>query len=252
MVFTAERVHESSPNDAPVYFRQLFAYLEVKKYITGDVLEVGCGDAYGTKLLVPLAKTYTAVDKFKSENISKQEGVNFIQMNVPPFEVLESNSFDTIISFQVIEHIEDDKYFLKEIQRLLKPGGKFIFTTPNKKMSLTRNPYHIREYIMSEYKDLCSVFGGFELKGVFGDEKVMEYFEKNKESVRKITRFDIFNLQYRLPRAVLKVPYDLANALNRKNLAEENTALTQGIKTDNYFLADATEVCLDFFCIAEK
>ena len=44
---------------------------------------------------------------------------------------------------------------------------------------------------------LKNSFDNYELKGVFGNDKVMDYYNKNKESVRKITRFDILNLQYR-------------------------------------------------------
>lgn len=252
MVFTAERVHESSANDAPVFYRQLFAYLEVEKYIQGDVLEVGCGDGYGTKRLLPLAKTYTGVDKFVSDTVTKLDKLKFIQMNIPPFTGFADNSFDVVISFQVIEHIQNDALYMEEIRRVLKPGGKFIFSTPNKKMSLTRNPYHIREYILSDYQKLCSKYSSYELKGVYGDEKVMDYYQKNKESVKKITRWDILNLQYNLPRFLLKIPYDLANSLNRKKLAENNTELTHGITAENYFIAPATEECLDFYCIAVK
>lgn len=252
MIYTAERAHESSPNDKPVYARQLFAYEEVKSLIQGDVLEVGCGDAYGTKLLLPLANTYTAVDKFKSDTIAELDGVDFRQITIPPLEGLKDDSFDIVISFQVIEHIIDDMGYMNEIHRVLKPGGKFVFTTPNKLMSLTRNPFHIREYILSDYKKLCASYTSFELKGVYGDEKVMDYYEKNKASVRSFTRFDILNLQYRLPRWMLKIPYNLANSMNRKKLAEENASLTSDIATSNYFVADANEECLDFFCIATK
>jgi SAM-dependent methyltransferase len=252
MIYTAERAHEANPDERPVYARQLFAYEEVKRFIHGDVLEVGCGDAYGTKLLLPLADSYTAVDKFVSETISKLEGVDFRQMTIPPFEGIESDRFDVVISFQVIEHIQDDKAYMSEIHRVLKPGGKFIFTTPNRLMSLTRNPFHIREYIQSDYEQLCTKYTSFELKGVFGDEKAMDYYAKNKESVKAFTKFDVLNLQYRLPRWMLKIPYNIANAMNRKKLSEENADLTSGISTENYYLEDANESCLDFFCIATK
>jgi hypothetical protein len=119
-------------------------------------------------------------------------------------------------------------------------------------MSLTRNPFHIREYIQSDYNKLCAKYSSFELKGVFGDEKAMDYYDKNRESVKSFTKYDIFNLQYRLPRWMLKIPYNIANAMNRKKLSSENTELTTGITTENYFLANANESCLDFFCIATK
>ena len=48
-------------------------------------------------------------------------------------------------------------FFVKEIYRVLKPGGKLILTTPNKAMTLSRNPWHVREYTNSEMKEILSV-----------------------------------------------------------------------------------------------
>jgi ubiquinone/menaquinone biosynthesis C-methylase UbiE len=44
---------------------------------------------------------------------------------------LRSESFDLITSNQVVEHVADPQGALSEIRRLLKPGGVFIFHTPN-------------------------------------------------------------------------------------------------------------------------
>ena len=63
------------------------------------------------------------------------------------------NSVDFIVTFQVIEHIQDDEEFIKEIYRVLKAGGKLILTTPNRLMSLSRNPWHVREYSPEEMRD---------------------------------------------------------------------------------------------------
>ena len=105
----------------------------------------------------------------------------------------------------------------------MKPGGKLLLTTPNKLMSLSRNPWHIREYTPFEMKDvLRKYFVKSEVKGVYGNDIVMEYYQKNKESVKKITRYDIFNLQYLLPRWALQIPYDILNRFNRNKLKSDN------------------------------
>jgi hypothetical protein len=90
------------------------------------------------------------------------------------------------------------------------------------------------------------------LLGVFGNQKVMDYYEKNKASVRRFTRFDIFNLQYKLPRTVLQVPYDLANRLNRVLLKKENEGLVNDITSSDYYLDAISEGALDYFAIAAK
>ena len=131
----------------------------------------------------------------------------------------------------------------------MKPGGKFIHTTPNKKMSLSRNPWHIREYSVNELADLLTaIFSSVDKKGVFGNDVAMKYYEENKASVRKIMRFDLLNLQYNLPRWMLQIPYDILNRRNRNKLSDSGTH----IKLEDYFVADAKDDCIDLFYIAEK
>ena len=126
-----------------------------------------------------------------------ENDIVFHKMEIPPLLNIESDSVDFVVTFQVIEHIQDDNFFLEEIHRVLKPGGILLLTTPNKLMSLSRNPWHIREYTPIEMKKvLCNYFPDVDVQGVFGNDLVMNYYEKNKKSVKKITRFDIFNFQF--------------------------------------------------------
>ena len=120
-------------------------------------------------------------------------------------------------------------------------------------MSLTRNPWHIREYTAAELTALVAqVFKSVEMKGVYGNDKVMEYHEKNRVSVRRITRFDIFNLQYRLPRRLLQIPYDLLNRLNRRSLLGENASLVNQVTVSDFSIGDSSDSAFDLFVIAEK
>ena len=80
----------------------------------------------------------------------------------------------------------------------------------------------------------------------------MTYYNKNKESVRKITRFDIFNLQWKLPRWMLQAPYDFLNRRNRKKLLAQNNSLVADIKMEDYFVAPANDDCFDLFYVATK
>ena len=158
-----------------------------------------------------------------------------------------------MISFQVIEHIRRDGDFVREIARVLRPGGRFIVTTPNAPMSLTRNPWHVREYTAEELRRLIAgSFSTVETLGVFGDEKVMDYYEENRRSVRRITRFDVLDLQHRLPRRLLQLPYDLLNRLNRRKLLRQNTDLTTSIRMDDYRIGPVGADCFDLFYVATK
>jgi hypothetical protein len=136
---------------------------------------------------------------------------------------------------------------------VLKSGGKFIVTTPNKPMSLSRNPWHIREYKVAALKDLLlKHFKSAETNGTYGNEKVMEYYNKNKESVNKIMKYDILNLQYNLPAWVLQVPFDIMNRRNRRKMLTADNTLVASIHHSDFYVAPAKEDCLDLFFIAEK
>lgn len=254
---TAERVSQKDGSDNHVFQRSLRAYVEAAELVNGKVLELGCGMGYGVEIIAPQSDKFISLDKYKSEVVDeylkKFPNFEFKEITFPPLTGIEDESFDFIVTFQVIEHIKNDDLFLKECHRVLKPGGKLIVSTPNIKMSITRNPWHIREYTIQQLKDLClKYFKSVDTKGVFGNEKAMDYYEKNKASVKKITRFDIFNLQYNLPRFMLQIPYDILNRMNRKKLMKQNKALTGSITINDFYLDEANDNCLDLFYIATK
>ena len=137
--------------------------------------------------------------------------------------------------------------------RVLKKNGLLILTTPNIKMSLTRNPWHVREYTVQELDELiCKYFAANDMQGVYGNEKVMDYYMANRQSVRKFTRFDILNLQYKLPRSILQIPYDSLNRLNRRMLLKGNNKLVNDIQVTDYHTDKANNMCFDLLAIAKK
>ncbi len=254
--YTTEIASDSIPSDNPIHQRLLKAYYLAKPYIKGDLLELGCGEGRGVQLLEPLANSYMALDKIQEviDSLKAQHPtLDFRQAVFPPFEGIADNSFDSIVSFQVIEHVKEDGDFLAEIYRVLKPGGKAVLTTPNIKKTLSRNPWHVREYTATELTALAKkYFDKVEMKGVGGNEKVMTYYEENKRAVERITRFDIFNLQYRLPAPILRIPYDILNRINRNKLNTANTGLVSEISHEDYLLVDDANTALDLFLILEK
>lgn len=256
MYKTTEIASSEIVSDNPVHQRLLFPYQYVSHLVSGNLLEIGCGTGRGVAVLADKISSYTGVDKNDAllNQLSQQyPDFKFIDMFLPPLKDIPSDTFDFVITFQVIEHIENDDYFLKEAARVLKPGGKLYLTTVNKVFSLTRNPWHVREYLADELANLMKKhFSEVETLGVHGNEKVLAYYEENKKSVAKITRFDIFNLQYKLPRTWLQVPYDLANRLSRVLAAKSNQQLVSDIQVTDYFLSDKPAESLDFFYIGTK
>ena len=250
-VTTAERVSREA-SDNYVYQRSVLAYHYAAEIISGDVLEIGTGTGYGIDILAPKCSKFITVDKFVAPTTTEIENVERHQMTVPPIG-FENGSFDYVVCFQVIEHIKNDMEFVREVARVLRPGGKFIVSTPNAPMSLTRNPWHIREYSAVEFPNLLSIsFSAISTAGVVGNEKIMEYYEKNRQGVQHITRFDILDLQHRLPRWMLQIPYDILNRINRRRLLKKNNELTTSITMSDYAVSPDTEKSFDLLFIATK
>ena len=251
-IHTAERVSNRDASDNYVFQRSILAYYKAAELVSGDVLEIGTGMGYGVEVVAPSAERYITIDKSRAYNVELPANAEFREMTVPPLDFADE-SFDYVISFQVIEHIKNDKEFVAEVSRVLRKGGKFIVSTPNAPMSLTRNPWHVREYKAEELKELLSKdFSQVEMMGVSGNEKIMEYYEANRQGVERITRFDILDLQHRLPRWILQIPYDILNRLNRRRLLNQNNELTSSITMDDYSVGAVTEECFDLYFIAQK
>lgn len=248
---TAERVSKEV-SDNFVYQRSMLAYVEAAKLVEGRVLEIGTGTGYGVDIIAPNVEHFVTLDKYRSEELGAlPANVEFLEAKVPPLPFAD-DSFDCVVSFQVIEHIKRDRAFVEEVRRVLKPGGRFIVSTPNRPMSLTRNPWHIREYNAKQFGELLASFSKVEARGVAGNERVWAYYEKNRESVNRIMRFDILRMQWWLPRWLLQLPYDVMNRLNRRRLHKQNSALTEAIAMDDYYVTEVDERCFDLFYIAQK
>lgn len=253
MLKTAERVH-CTDRDNYVYQRSLKAYIESEKYIKGDVLELGCGEAYYINQLATNCNRYIAIDKYKSKRFNNMPpNVEFINMRFPPLKYIAFNSYDIVICFQVLEHIENDIDFLKEVYRVLKPNGVFILTTPNRKMTITRNPWHVREYEPLKLKGVLNkIFDEVNLMGIRGNEKVTMYYNENLKTVSKLSKIDFLNVHKKIPAILYRKIYDILNIINRKILARTNNHNTEINYLDFNLCCETEDKMLDIFCIATK
>ncbi|MEM9680553.1 MAG: class I SAM-dependent methyltransferase [Bacteroidota bacterium] len=227
--FSTEVTSSQISSDNPLYQRTLKAYHLVAEHVQGKTLEIGCGEGYGVPIYKPKTTSLALLDKSKMSLVKLKKVYNdceVIHTKVPPAKDLESHSFDSIISFQVIEHIKDADLFVREIHRLLKPGGKAFLTTPNREKSVARNPWHYKEFNYDEMEALIkNTFSKYSIMGIEGNQKTSEYYARNKKSVESILRYDVLKLHDILPSSVLKIPYEVFNRLNRKSLMKKNNGL---------------------------
>jgi len=252
---TAERAYSDATYN---YFFQRFrlAYKKTSELVRGNVLEAGTGTGYGLPWILPNVESLLSIDKYDATpfiDTALHPNLKLKRMTFPPFSKLPDNIYDYVICFQVIEHIRKDRFFLQEVKRVLKPDGKFIVSTPNILMSLTRCPYHFREYTPIQFQQLLSdYFSTVEQYGVFGNEKAMQYYYKNKAGIEKITRFDIFRFQKWLPNFLLKIPYEMLNKINRLRMHKKHEEHLSDISMDDFYVAPVSNDCMDLFYIGTK
>lgn len=257
-VFDRERPTFEESNNVTIK-RCFFAYEFAVPYITGKlVADVGCGNGYGSVYMSGFASQVTGLDYSEStvsDNIERHlevKNLGFKSCTVPPL-ALADESVDVVTAFQFIEHIHERSAFIADVKRVLKPGGVFICTTPNIKMSIARNPFHVHEFTFDEMKqEIGAVFKDFELTGLNGNEKVNKYYADNSKWAKRILRLDPLGLHKLVPSSWIVRPYNYFTSLMRKDLKEQNPD-TLKIATSDFILQKTDlDACWDIFVVAKK
>ncbi len=96
--------------------------------ITGRVLDVGCGSKPYLRYFEGHVDQYFGIDIEKETHDHSNEDVNLIfDGETLPFE---DGSFDSAVTFQVLEHVFAPDRFVSELRRVLRPGGALLLTAP--------------------------------------------------------------------------------------------------------------------------
>ncbi len=257
-MFDRERPSFEESNNVTVQ-RCFFAYEYARDLVKGKATaDVGCADGYGTQYLAGYTQSTIGIDYSEAtiaearKKHAAKTNLSFMSGSVPPIP-LPDESVDVLTAFQFIEHIHERNAFMRDVKRVLKPGGIFICSTPNAKMSIARNPCHVHEFTFDEMeKETKSIFPKFDLLGVQGNEKVNKYYADNAAWAKKILKWDPLGIHKIIPASLLVLPYNLLTTVMRKNLKEKNND-TLGIKTSDFFLTkDNLDQTWDIFLVAHK
>jgi ubiquinone/menaquinone biosynthesis C-methylase UbiE len=142
-------------------YRRYWDQLRVARYVFaneriegGAVLDAGCGIGYGCDLLSDHADHVCGIDVSPQRVAIARSNYGSESVEFRVGDVAEAGfpagSFDAVVSFEVIEHVEDRDAFLGALRRVLKPGGPFICSTPNKLYTIGFEE-HTEEFLPEEF-----------------------------------------------------------------------------------------------------
>lgn len=123
---------------------------------TGKLLDIGCG--LGSFVRFIKAKfpklDITGIDfsKFAIEKAKElDDRITYHVGNTYRMDMFKDNTFNYVIASEILEHLSYPEKMLKEIKRVLKPGGMVVVSTPNPKEDGTLySVEHIKEYAPQE------------------------------------------------------------------------------------------------------
>jgi SAM-dependent methyltransferase len=180
---TGERTLPNVPAENYWYRRHLAVYESIgARVIGGRVIDMACGEGYGSEVLSRGAAQVVGVDanpdaheharlRYRRQNLRFERGL--VERHG------EAGAYDAVVFLQTIEHVQDPTAVLEHFRSLLAPGGVAYVSTPNlltlapPGAAKSSNPWHVREYRAHEFDALCrGVFGHVELLGLFHARKL--------------------------------------------------------------------------------
>ena len=161
--FTGERIVPGKTTEA-LFREHEERYVFAGQYVAGkDVLDVACGAGVGTSYLRQAgARSARGLDIDRA-------AVAYARARYPDCEFAECDatslcladeSVDVVVSFETLEHLREQERFLKECRRVLRPGGIFLCSTPNRSVYRWQgaNPFHTHELTADEFRCVVSSY----------------------------------------------------------------------------------------------
>lgn len=255
--FTGER-----PGRGPGYeyddSRHRVAYRAVRELVVDRiVVDAGSGDGEGTVVLADAAARVIGLDHHAEsvDEATRRHGhrgdVEFRVADLSaPWPVSDA---DAVVAFQIIEHFDDDDAFVRRALDAVRPGGTVVITTPNRAMSFSENPHHVREYLADELRELLERHADdVQVQGVFGNAKVTAFDERRRAEVERWLRLDPWRLRDRLPRRLVEAVFAVLSTVVRRRASDDEGA-SEPITVDDFEVRDGDlGACLDFFAVVRS
>ncbi len=162
--FTGERFVPGVAGE--IWYEHWHRYLFAAPLVAGrDVLDIACGEGYGSALLARSAARVIGADiapgaiAHARARYASRANLEFREADCAalPFPTA---SFDIVVSFETIEHVAAQDAFLDEVRRVLRDDGLFVLSSPNKIEYADKrgvvNAFHRRELYRGELAALLA------------------------------------------------------------------------------------------------
>jgi len=256
---TAERSSEQDATIHPIFCQHLAVYEYAQQFVSGkNVLDVGCGEGYGSSLLAERASRVLGMD-YSQEAIERARqnhasaNNEFICSDIADFYAKEMR-FDVVCAFQFIEHLKNPKPFLAKVESLLGKGGALLLSTPNRRASIVQHPYHFREYTREELEEeLSQYFAKTDIYGLQFSQKVYQFRQKRKGSSERLLRLDPLGLHRLLPRSVRQKVFDCIAAVLSRKIYKQDQGLLDEITSKDYWVSEKEiNAAIDLVAVCRK
>jgi GT2 family glycosyltransferase/SAM-dependent methyltransferase len=158
---TGERFHSEFQGEIALEHKH--RYLLAREYVAGmDVLDIASGEGYGSAMLAEVARRVVGVDLAHEAVLFSQQRYHRDNLEFMVGDCcdipLPDACFDVVVSFETIEHHDRHQQMLAEIQRVLRPGGLLIISSPDKYtysvLPNYKNPFHVKELFRHQFEQL--------------------------------------------------------------------------------------------------
>ena len=218
---TGERVVTAEGGFNPTYQRHVATYRLCAPLLPdGKVLDLGCGVGHS---FTELGDRETVGVDLSEEALEGQDRETHVaDMRALPFA---DGTFAAVLSVQSIEHVPDPQSVLREVVRVLEPGGTAIFVTPNRlefaKPDEIIDPYHYVEFDPRELKALCApFFDEVEVRGLLGSPSWRVLVDEELARLDRLLRLDPLRVRRLVPRRGRQLLYDFMLTRNRRKSAD--------------------------------
>ena len=185
--FTGERIVPGLVMDS-LFREHQDRYVFAGDFVKGKmVLDVACGTGIGTQYLLDAGAQACIGFDLEEDALAyarrEYPQCTFVRCDAGRLPLGDS-TIDVVVSFETIEHLSDPRSFVMHCSHVLKPGGLFICSTPNRAVYrwYGRNEFHQREFFPAEFVDLLNAH--FSVLGVYSQaEKTYPIFLVERAAV---------------------------------------------------------------------